>query len=259
MTLADEIMPNARFLTAEWRHLAMLNYEIDPDVLLPLVPAGTELDLWHGRALVSIDAFMFTEARLLGVMVPWHRSFEEVNLRFYVRRAAPEGWRRAVVFVKEIAPRRAIAWVAHTIYGENYAVMPMGHRLPDEDEGAGIGHSVAYWWMCHGRKNQLDITTHGAAHLPQPDTEAEFVTEHYWAYTGGGQRRTFEYRVEHPRWQVTMARQARLDCDVANIYGPRFVEPLAEPPSSAFLVDGSAVTVFTRTEIAVAEVCYGTA
>ena len=29
------------FLTAEWRHLAMLSFEIDPRVLSPLVPAGT--------------------------------------------------------------------------------------------------------------------------------------------------------------------------------------------------------------------------
>lgn len=74
------------FLTAEWRHLAMLNFEIDPAAVRPLVPAGTELDDWRGRTFVSLVGFMFLNTRVLGVGVPRHRDFEEVNLRFYVRR-----------------------------------------------------------------------------------------------------------------------------------------------------------------------------
>ena len=42
------------FLTAEWRHLAMLNYEADPKLLAPFVPSGTELDLWNGKNFVSV-------------------------------------------------------------------------------------------------------------------------------------------------------------------------------------------------------------
>ena len=75
-----------RFLTARWVHLAMLNYEVDPAVLAPWVPAGTELDPWEGRYLASVVGFQFLDTRLLGIPVPFHRDFEEVNLRFYVRR-----------------------------------------------------------------------------------------------------------------------------------------------------------------------------
>ena len=35
------------FLTAQWRYLAMLNYEVDPAILAPLVPKGTLLDDEH--------------------------------------------------------------------------------------------------------------------------------------------------------------------------------------------------------------------
>lgn len=100
------------FLTAEWRHLAMLNFEVDPALVHPLVPAGTELDDYRGRTFVSLVGFMFLNTRVLGVTVPRHRDFEEVNLRFYVRRRASDGWRRAVVFVKELVPRVAIAVAA---------------------------------------------------------------------------------------------------------------------------------------------------
>ena len=39
------------FLTAEWRHLALLNYEVDQGLLLKFVPRGTELDCWNGKCL----------------------------------------------------------------------------------------------------------------------------------------------------------------------------------------------------------------
>src|SRR3954468_11982990 len=99
-------MPERPFLTADWRFLAMLQYEIDPDVLRPFVPRGTELDDWRGRTLVSLVGFQFLDARGLGAPIPFHRDFAEVTLRSYVRRRAPEGWRRAVVFLREIVPRQ---------------------------------------------------------------------------------------------------------------------------------------------------------
>ena len=59
------------------------------------VPAGTELDLFQGRALVSLVAFHFGDNRALGVPIPFARDYDQVNLRFYVRRLMPDGtWRR---------------------------------------------------------------------------------------------------------------------------------------------------------------------
>jgi uncharacterized protein YqjF (DUF2071 family) len=96
------------FLAAEWNYLAMLNYEIDPIILAPLVPANTELDFYNGKTYVSLVGFLFQNTRVAGIPIPFHRNFEEVNLRFYVRRKADDGWRRGVVFIKELVPRRAI-------------------------------------------------------------------------------------------------------------------------------------------------------
>jgi hypothetical protein len=117
------------FLTADWRDLAMLNYLVEPSVLAPFVPAGTELDRWNGATFLSIVGFMFLDVRILGIPIPFHRNFEEVNLRFYVRRRGQEGWRRGVVFVKELVPRIAIAWTARALYNENYEAVPMNHRV----------------------------------------------------------------------------------------------------------------------------------
>jgi uncharacterized protein YqjF (DUF2071 family) len=77
----------------------MLNYEVEPERLMPLVPKGTELDTHDGKTFVSMVGFLFLNTRVMGLAIPFHRDFEEINLRFYVRRKAEDGWRRGVVFV----------------------------------------------------------------------------------------------------------------------------------------------------------------
>ncbi len=232
------------FLTAKWRDLAMLNYEIDPKVLQPLVPAGTELDDWRGRTFASVVGFLFLDTRVLGAAIPYHRNFEEVNLRFYVRRKASDGWRRAVVFVKEIVPRIAIAWVARALYGENYLALPMEHSI-EEETGSGA-RTVSYSWWFHGARNKMQLTARGAGKPAAAGSAEESITEHYWGYARRRGGRTSEYRVEHSRWRVFEAGAARLDCDVAGLYGDQFVEFL-QKPASAFLAEGSEVTVYKGT------------
>ena len=69
------------FLTAKWRYLAMLNYVVDPRLIKPLVPAETEIDFENGETFLSVVGFLFLDTRLLGLPIPLHRDFEEVNLR----------------------------------------------------------------------------------------------------------------------------------------------------------------------------------
>lgn len=235
--------PRRPFLTAGWRHLAMLNYEVDESALAGRVPAGTELDRWQGRLYASMVGFLFLDTRVLGLAIPFHRDFEEVNLRFYVRRKADAGWRRGVVFVKEIVPKAAIALVARTLYGENYVALPMRHRL---ERAAAAGSAVvaaSYHWRFAGRQHSLSVSGAGEPSPPLPGGEAEFIAEHYWGYSAqrGG---TVEYEVSHPPWRVASVTTTALDCDVRRLYGDGFAEALAGRPTSAFLAEGSPVSVW---------------
>src|SRR5689334_18932004 len=185
------------FLTGQWKYLAMLNYEIDPAILLARVPRGTELDHWQGKAMVSMVGFMFLETRVLGLKIPFHVRFEEVNLRFYVRRNTADGWRRGVVFIKEIVPRRAIAIGARLLYNENYIARPMRHRV-ELDESTVERGVVEYGWRTADGWNRLRAVTAGPARPLLDGSEAEFITEHYWGYAGQRDGGTVEYQVEHP-------------------------------------------------------------
>lgn len=218
----------------------MLNYPVDPALLASRLPAGTEIDFFGGRTYLSVVGFRFLDTRLLGLPIPFHRDFDEVNLRFYVRRKAEDGqWRRGVVFVKELVPKWAIAWVARTVYGENYESLPMRHRR----EGRGEAQTLAYEWRRDGRWEGLEVRYSGEPFLAPPEAEESFIAEHYWGYAKQRGGATVEYGVEHPPWRVTRAESATFHADVATLYGPEFVAPLAGPPSSIFVAEGSEIVV----------------
>ena len=44
------------FLTANWRYLAMLNFAVDSKILVPRVPAGTELDFDNDKPTSALSA-----------------------------------------------------------------------------------------------------------------------------------------------------------------------------------------------------------
>ncbi len=231
------------FLTAEWQHLAMLNYEIEPAVLRSLVPSHTELDTWNGKTFVSVVGFMFLKTRVLGLPIPFHQNFEEVNLRFYVRHKSGTEWRRGVVFIKEIVPRWAIATVARVVYNENYASMPMRHSLDLEAGTIRQDGVVEYAWHYQGEWNHLRAKTQGASQALTSGSEEEFITEHYWGYAAQKDGGCMEYQVEHPSWRVWQVSESSLHCNVGALYGEKYVEALNDKASSAFVAQGSPIIV----------------
>jgi uncharacterized protein YqjF (DUF2071 family) len=233
-----EMKPRKPFLTAEWRDLVMLNFEIDPVILAPLVPAGVELDTWQDRHFVSIVGFLFRDTRVRGLPIPFHVNFEEVNLRFYVRRHVGGETRRAVVFIKEVVPRWAIAQAARLLYNEPYVALPMDHKIVN-----GQGRTITYRFR-QRMWNTIMARVEGQPAIPAADSEASFIIEHYWGYTAQRDGGTLEYRVEHPPWRVWLARDAFFTCGVEELYGPAFAAALARPPDSAFVAEGSPVAVY---------------
>jgi uncharacterized protein YqjF (DUF2071 family) len=229
------------FLTANWRYLAMLNYVVDPALVEPLVPMGTEIDYENGETFVSVVGFLFLDTRLLDFPIPLHRDFEEVNLRFYVRRKSADTWRRGVVFVRELVPRRAIALVARAFYGERYLALPMKHKI----EHVGGSLSVEYSWRWGKKWEFLRMNASGEAQSIPIGSHAEFITEHYWGYTCVREGCS-EYRVKHPRWKVWNAANLEFNADVAALYGEKFAKTLSQQHRSAFIADGSAITVQKR-------------
>ena len=225
-----------KFLTAEWRDLVMANYEVDPEFLANRVPHGTLLDLHEGRCFVSLVGFMFLNTRVLGLPIPFHMNFEEVNLRFYVKRKIPNEIRRGVCFIKEIVPRRAISYIARTFYGEPYEQWRM--------KNVRAGGMVRYEWSRPGETSALSVTTDEQLGVPGPGSLGEFIIEHYWGYTKRGPARTDEYKVEHPKWSLRDVKSQQIEVDFGSVSGNEFRFLTGAKPFSVVFAEGSAINVY---------------
>jgi uncharacterized protein YqjF (DUF2071 family) len=231
------------FLTARWTELLLLNFDCPPALLHPLVPEGTALDEWQGLTMVSLVGFMFRDTRVFGWAIPAHGTFEEVNLRFYVRRElSGQPARRGVVFIREFVPRAAIAVVARAVYSEPYTTASMAHDLCLD---AQTGGTVSYRWTSGKSRCAITGRVAGPAAALEVGSEAEFVTEHYWGYTRQRDGATAEYEVAHPRWRVWPMATAQLDGEPAAFYGSRFGEVLARARRRPTAALGSDITVFS--------------
>ena len=227
------------FLSAEWRYVAMLNYRADPETLKQYVPQGTELDYFEGETFVSLVGFRFLRTRVFGAPVPFHTNFDEVNLRIYVRREEAGELRRGVTFIREIVPRHAIATIARRAYNEPYICLPMRHAVEEDETHA----AVDYRWKSRTGWNRLHARASGIPNLPENGGLEQFITEHYWGYTAQREGGSIEYEVVHPPWRIWRADHAGFEGDALGVYGETFARLLSLPPDSAFIAEGSPVTV----------------
>ena len=226
------------FLTAEWRKLALAQYEVEKSILEKYLPPNTVLDDWQGKYYVSLVGFMFLDVKLRGFRIPFHTNFEEVNLRFYVKYKDGLKWKRGAVFIQEIVPLPAITLVANTIYKEKYKTLSMKHLWAVQ----GNQLQVEYLWKTKEWNSFAVKTSSQAMEIPI-GSEEEFITEHYWGYTKLGPNRTSEYGVQHPRWQVYPVESYTIKADFRENYGEDFANLNHVEPDSVILAEGSEISV----------------
>ena len=224
----------------------MLNYEVDPDLLNRYVPPGTVLDSFKGRTYLSIVGFRFCRTKLLGRFpVPFHVDFDEVNLRFYVRRQEGIEQRRGVVFIAEVVPKRAIATTARLLYGENYTALPMTHRIETDK----LNTTAEYQWRVGDQWCRLFAQTAGLPIHPQEGSLEQFITEHYWGYSTQRNGGCIEYHVSHVPWRVWSTTKAGFEGEAKVLHGSALATALQRRPDCEFVAVVSPVIVFAGKKV----------
>lgn len=233
------------FLIAEWRKLAIANYAINPSVLSKYIPSGTELDLWENKCFVSLVGFLFRNTKILGIKIPFHTTFEEVNLRFYVKRFENNSWKRGVVFIKEIVPKPAITFVANSIFKEHYEALPMRHIWKKNH----TDRIVEYQWKKNKQWQSFKIIADLESSEIQENSVTEFITEHYWGYAKVNEKVTNEYEVTHPKWRQYKVKSSEIEVDFGTVYGNEFEFLNKMNPETVMLAEGSEITVENKKTI----------
>ncbi|MBC5839045.1 YqjF family protein [Flavobacterium muglaense] len=237
--------PKKAFLTAQWNNLILVNYEIDTKLLEKHLPKGTEIDFYENKCYVSLVGFLFEETRLLGLKVPFHVNFEEVNLRFYVKRFENKEWKRGVVFIKEIVPKPALTFVANTIYKERYQTLPMKHCIEKSQNTTNYN----YQWKLNNKWNTMRVVTNNQLIPIEEYSTADFICEHYYGYTKHNAQTTFEYEVKHPKWEQQEVLETVIDVDFEKLYGMDFKHLETSKPSSVIFAKGSTISVENKRKL----------
>jgi len=227
------------FLEANWENLIMANYPVPEEVLEAYLPSGCELDLFKGSAYVSLVGFMFRNTRLFKIPIPLLGTFEEINLRFYVKRTEGGKVKRGVVFVNETIPYKAVAWVANKLYKEHYTAIPTRNTLVETK----TNKQINYQWQINKLWNNIYVEASANKELMMEGSFEEFIFEHYYGYTKIDTRKTVEYEVAHPRWDLNRVSEYNINCSFDKMYGEAFKFLNQAEPDSVFLAEGSPVAV----------------
>jgi uncharacterized protein YqjF (DUF2071 family) len=227
------------FLSARWENLIMANYTVDPDVLKPYLPNGVELDTYNNKTYVSLVGFIFKKTSLFHIPIPFLGTFEEINLRFYVKRMEGNTIKRGVVFINETVPYKIVAWLANKLYKEHYTVIPTKNVI----DTTGFSKNLQYSWKINKKWNRISVSTSREKEHMQVGSLDEFIFEHYYGYTKIDNTETQEYKVNHPRWLVNKVLDHSIQCDFNAMYGSDFAFLNHQEPDTVIVAEGSAVTI----------------
>lgn len=235
-------MKQKKFLTAAWKKLLMVNYEVEKEILLPFLPSKTELDSWNNKTYISLVGFSFRELKVKGLPVPFHRNFPEINLRFYVRHKAGNEWQRGVVFIKEFVPVPLVSFSANLFFHEHYSTLPMKYKCQDEKEKL----MISYQWKKNSQWYKMEGEAENLPYSIQPGSKEEFISLKHWGYIDAGPGKTSQYFVEHPSWALYRVSEFNIVCDFEANYGKHFGFLNSSQPDSVFMAEGSPITIFNR-------------
>ena len=227
------------FLKAKWENLIMANYAVPPEVLVPYLPKGVELDFYNGQTFVSLVGFLFKDTRIFNVSIPIFGTFEEINLRFYVKRKDGHGWKRGVVFINETVPSKLVAWVANYLYKEHYVSIPTKHSWNITTKT----RQVSYQWKINQEWNSIFAEALPESKPMETGSIEEFIFEHYYGYTKISETEAEEYQIDHARWNIYTITGYDINCNFATMYGDDFKFLNQVKPDSLMLAEGSSVSV----------------
>lgn len=229
----------ALFLKANWEDIIMANYEIDPAIVLPFLPKGVELDLFNNKCYISLVGFMFKNTKIFNIPIPKFGTFEEINLRFYVKKTENNSIKRGVVFINETIPYPIVAWVANKLYKEHYTVVPTKHQKVKNKET----QSIAFEWEVEKKWQSIAVTSSIESENMKKDSLEEFIFEHYYGYTKVNDFKTEEYKLQHPSWKTRKVIDYKIKCDFEAMYGKSFAVLNQTEPEAVFIAEGSAVGI----------------
>lgn len=225
-------LAGATVLAQQWRLLTFVHWRVDPELVAPLLPAGTSPDVFDGSSWVGLVPF-----RMVGVglgrlpRLPWLGTFAETNVRLY---SVDGAGRRGVVFRSLEAARLPVVLAARALFGLPYTWARMRIREVDGEIRYTTARRLPGPRGVGGR-----IGVRPGPPIPRPDALAEFLTNR-WGLHVRHLGRTLYMPNHHGPWPLHEAELTRLEDSLVAAAG---LPGLAgRPPDSVLWSPGVPVT-----------------
>ena len=213
-----------RLFRAEWREIVVVNFEIDPKILAPYTPPKTEIDFFNGIAFVSLIARTVKKVKPGNYPIFFSRPFEQIQLRFYVKRTGAEGERRGICLIKDYLPKRKLSLLMNRLFKHSFTQVPIQHDSTNfESTKPDDLPSAEYRWQINDHWNHIKVVARSQMRHQQKETKESFVLDHHWGYTQNSGK-TFEYYVEYPTWAMWDAQSGSFECDTEQVFGRRLLD-----------------------------------
>ena len=145
--LRARVRPTRRpVMRQSWDDLFFLHWEYAAEAIQSRLPAGLTVDTYDGKAHLGVVGFRMNAVRPAGLpALPWLSSFNELNVRTYVRDASGEP---GVWFFSLDCDRAPAVVIARTFFGLPYehATMSFGPGLAQSCRRRGEPKTAHYAW-----------------------------------------------------------------------------------------------------------------
>ena len=204
-----------------WSEVSFVHWPFDPASVQALLPKPLQVDVMDGAAWVGLVPFHCTIRPPSSPRVPWVSSFEEMNVRTYVRGPdeVPGVW-----FITLDAARLGAVLVARWSYGLNYFWSKMDFSR--------VGNVVTYSARRRWPKPAaavgtlaLEVGSQIAGHEMTPLDD--FLTGRWSFYGRLSGRRLYRGQIEHEPWKLERA--GLLHCDPGLLEACGLPTPDGEP------------------------------
>jgi uncharacterized protein len=186
-----------------WRHCSFLHWSFEPDVLRPTVPPDLDLDIYDGRAWVSLISFAIPRMRPGRLPpIPSLQSGAESHLRTYVVDRVGTTRHLDALGRHRPAPRR--------VGGRIPFLLPYWWASTRIDRGEGSVRSTVIRRVVGGARLDLELAI-GRRHPRRELSELDdFLTARWLLYAGIPSLLT-ALTTDHPPWALRRTTVERLE------------------------------------------------
>jgi hypothetical protein len=202
--------PDGQWLLSQsWNDVLLMHFAVEPALLRKLVPCGLTLELYDGRAWLTIAPFCASHVRPSGVPpMPGLSYFTQINLRTYVTTEDKPG----IYYLSADTTNLSAVWFARMFFRMQY------WHASIQVSGATVkSRNPADAWIqfrasrLHGptaadgaAKLQVACAPKGEVQRARAGSLDEFLTERYCVYSWFG-RRCYRIEIHHQPWPLQAA------------------------------------------------------